>query len=421
MAEHYIVLSRKYRPKLLSDLIGQDTLSSSLKSCLDAKKVPHAFLFHGIRGVGKTTTARILARCLSCLGIDGLTDITSTPCGVCKSCIAIDSDQHMDIMEFDAASRTGVDDIREIIDATQYAPIQGRYKIFIIDEVHMLSKSAFNALLKTLEEPPTHVKFIFATTELNKIQETILSRCMTYQLKPITHDVLSLYLINICEKEGILLEKDAASIVAEESEGSVRDALSIIEQAIMSLGDAKTINVDIVTKLLGSARICEIKALLNHILLGKTEEAIKISESLIQNNADPFAIYKQLQTMLYKIIVDTAKNKNSEYNLSNLLYLWQIFLKQTETIKNSTHPEFILNAAIVIMAHTASFPKIDSLMIKDTENNVINTQSTNNQSKLASKLESIMGEKVQPLNDQKSKLIENVLEKFPGATITEIE
>ncbi len=421
MAEHYIVLSRKYRPKLLSDLIGQDTLSSSLKSCLDAKKVPHAFLFHGIRGVGKTTTARILARCLSCLGIDGLTDITSMPCGVCKSCIAIDSDQHMDIMEFDAASRTGVDDIREIIDATQYAPIQGRYKIFIIDEVHMLSKSAFNALLKTLEEPPTHVKFIFATTELNKIPETILSRCMTYQLKPITHDVLSLYLINICEKEGILLEKDAASIVAEESEGSVRDALSIIEQAIMSLGDAKTINVDIVTKLLGSARICEIQTLLNHILHGKTEEAIKISESLIQNNADPFAIYKQLQTMLYKIIVDTAKNKNSEYNLSNLLYLWQIFLKQTETIKNSTHPEFILNAAIVIMAHTASFPAIDSLMIKDTENNVINTQSTNNQSKLASKLESIMGEKVQPLNDQKSKLIENVLEKFPGATITEIE
>ena len=177
--QHYVVLSRKYRPKVLDDLIGQDILARSLRSCLDTKKVPHAFLFHGIRGVGKTTTARILARCLCCTGVDGKTDVTSSPCGTCRSCIAMDKDQHMDVMEFDAASRTGVDDIREVIDAAQYMPVLGRYKIFIIDEVHMLSKSAFNALLKTLEEPPAHVKFIFATTEIHKIPETILSRCMT--------------------------------------------------------------------------------------------------------------------------------------------------------------------------------------------------------------------------------------------------
>ena len=245
--QHYIVLSRKYRPKDLNDLIGQEVLAKSLRSCLNTKKVPHAFLFHGIRGVGKTTTARILARCLCCIGPDGQTDITSSPCGTCRSCVAMDKEQHLDIMEFDAASRTGVDDIREVIEATQYAPVLGRYKIFIIDEVHMLSKSAFNALLKTLEEPPAHVKFIFATTEVQKVPETVLSRCMTFRLHPVSSDALAEYLISIAQKEGFSLEKDAADLIAEESEGSVRDALSILEQSLMISAKTK-----IIPQMLGS-------------------------------------------------------------------------------------------------------------------------------------------------------------------------
>ncbi len=418
MSEHYVVLSRKYRPKYLNDLIGQDVLSKSLRSCLDSKRVPHAFLFHGIRGVGKTTTARILARCLSCIGTDGMTDITSNPCGICRSCIALDHDQHMDIMEFDAASRTGVDDIREIIDATQYSPVLGRYKIFIVDEVHMLSKSAFNALLKTLEEPPSHVKFIFATTEIHKIPETILSRCMTFKLNPISHDSLSEYLVEISRKEGYILNKDAANIIAEESEGSVRDALSILEQALMLCFDSKEIGSESLISMLGSARPSDIKEILHLILNAKTKEALSKSEALIKNGSDPTVLYRHLQTELYSEIVRHVYQETNQYSLSNLLYLWQIFINQTESIRRATHPGSILNAAIVIMSHTASFPKVEDLLINTNGPNI---SSTSTQTKLASKIEGIIGDKVSVKEDKSSKLIDSLMSKFPGSTISNIE
>lgn len=422
MSDHYIVLSRKYRPKTLDNMIGQDVLQKSLKNCLDSKKVPHAFLFHGIRGVGKTTTARILARCLSCIGNNGNTDITSNPCGVCRSCVALDKDQHMDIMEFDAASKTGIDDIREVIDVTQYSPVLGRYKIFIIDEVHMLSKSAFNALLKTLEEPPAHVKFIFATTEINKIPETILSRCMTFHLNSVSKDALSDYLISITEKEGYNLEKEAAKIISEESEGSVRDALSILEQGIMMVQDSNaSINSDLVLNMLGGVRLEEIETLLNLILTGKTKEALSKSGELQKLGADPFVLFKNLQSALYKMITEKVSGKQITYTLSNLLYLWQIFLKQAENLKNASYPEHIFNAIVVILAHTASFPNIENLMIKEENEQFQETSSNTLKTDLSEKVGGILNKEIVLKKDNSKELIGNILNRFPGSSVTEIE
>lgn len=417
--QHYIVLSRKYRPKDLNDLVGQEVLEKSLRSCLDSKKVPHAFLFHGIRGVGKTTTARILARCLCCIGPDGNTDITSSPCGICRSCIAMGQDQHLDVMEFDAASRTGVDDIRDIIDATQYAPVLGRYKIFIIDEVHMLSKSAFNALLKTLEEPPAHVKFIFATTEVQKVPETILSRCMTFQLTPVSTTELSKHLISIAQKEGFDLLPQAAELISEESEGSVRDALSILEQALMLSEDTKQVTQDTVLNMLGGASADEINELLKMILNAKTKKALEKSEELFSKGADPFILFKSLQEILYKAITKKVNGQLDEYSLSNLLYLWQILLKQTENMKNALYPKYVLNAAIVILSHTASFPNIEDLMLNETETQ--NKQQAPEKPAIANKVEAILGEKVNIKTDNSKELVGSILNKFPGSVARDVE
>jgi DNA polymerase-3 subunit gamma/tau len=422
MPNNYIVLSRKYRPKDLKDLIGQDVLSASLRASLDSKRVPHAFLFYGIRGVGKTTTARILARCLNCIGEDGSVNITSSPCGQCRSCSAIDKDQHLDIMEFDAASRTSVDDIREILDASQYMPVLGRYKIFIIDEVHMLSKSAFNALLKTLEEPPGHVKFIFATTEVNKLPETILSRCMTFQLKPVFYEAISNHLISIAIKEGCNLEKEAADLIATESEGAVRDSISLLEQAMMLSLETKVIQSEQVINMLCGVRNEDIVELLNLILNADVKNALEKSEYLMKNGVDPFMLYKHIQSTLYNIISDKIKNGfSSKYSLSNLLYLWQIFLKQTENMKNSPYPEYVLNATIVILAYTASFPEIGDLTITENKNTEDKINFDKKQTNLTNKIENILGDKVHPIEDSSRKIIQDTLAKFPGSKIVEIE
>lgn len=355
---HYIVLSRKYRPQSLDEIVGQSIIVKSLKSCLNNNKVPHAFLLYGIRGVGKTTIARIIAKCLSCKESSQI----SNPCGTCQSCIAFNNNSHLDIMEIDAASRTGVDDIREIIDACQYSPVLGKYKIFIIDEVHMLSKSAFNALLKTLEEPPAHVTFIFATTEINKIPETILSRCISLQLKPLQNDVLSNYLIEIANKEGCKLSIESANVISEAAEGSIRDALSILEQAIMLVDDSKEILQDNILQMLGNTNSQVINNLLNNIICGKVKESLEILDNINQQGGDSFNIFKQIQKLLYQYIKETVYDNNTKYKLSHLLYLWQILLKQTENMKNSVFPEYILNATVIMMAYTSSLPKLEELL-----------------------------------------------------------
>lgn len=383
---NYIVLSRKYRPKEINEIVGQPLVVKSLINCLNTNKVPHAFLLHGIRGVGKTTIARIIAKCLSCKS----SVQQSSPCGKCQSCIAFNNNNHLDIIEIDAASRTGVDDIRDIIDACQYSPVLGRYKIFIIDEVHMLSKSAFNALLKTLEEPPTHVKFIFATTEITKIPETILSRCISFQLKPLSAEVLSKYLIEIANKEGCKLNIESANIISEEAEGSVRDALSILEQAIMLVDDNKEILVDSILQMIGNTKSQFISDLLDNIICGNVKEALNILENIKQQGGDYFNVFKQIQQSLYKIIKEVAYDNNNKYKLSHLLYLWQILVKQTENIKISVFPEYILNATVVMMAYTSSLPRLEELL-------------NNNKQEKSSRA-----------------FLDEVLKQFPGSNMTEV-
>src|SRR5438477_6734343 len=254
-AEAYRVLARKYRPQNFTGLIGQDALVRTLRNAFASGRVAHAFMLTGVRGVGKTTTARIIARALNCVGPDGKRSTpTIDPCGVCEPCRAIAESRFIDVQEMDAASRTGIDDIREIIEGTRYAPAAARYKVYIIDEVHMLSKNAFNGLLKTLEEPPPHVKFVFATTEIRKVPVTVLSRCQRFDLRRIETEALSLHLAEIAQKEQVDIEPGALSLIARAAEGSVRDGLSLLDQAIAHhSADAGHITGEYVRRMLGFA------------------------------------------------------------------------------------------------------------------------------------------------------------------------
>src|SRR5260221_8739447 len=231
-ATPYRVLARKYRPQTFAQLIGQDALVRTLTTAIKTGRLAHAFPLTGVRGVGKTTTARIIARAVNCVGPDGTGGPTIEPCGQCEPCQAIAADRHVDVMELDAASRTGVDDIREIIDGVRYKPVAARFKVYIIDEVHMLSKNAFNALLKTLEEPPEHTKFVFATTEIRKVPVTVLSRCQRFDLRRIDPAELAQHLTEVARREEIEIKPGAAALLARAADGSVRDGLSLLDQAI---------------------------------------------------------------------------------------------------------------------------------------------------------------------------------------------
>ena len=228
----YRVLARKYRPQNFAQLIGQDAMVQTLGNAIKRDRLAHAFLMTGVRGVGKTSTARLIAKALNCVGPDGQGGPTIDPCGVCEPCKAIAEGRHIDVIEMDAASNTGVDDVREIIEAVRYAAVSARYKVYIIDEVHMLTKNAFNALLKTLEEPPPHVKFLFATTEVNKVPVTVLSRCQRFDLRRIPAEKLAAHFAHVVEQEGVAAEAEALAIIAQAAEGSARDGLSILDQAI---------------------------------------------------------------------------------------------------------------------------------------------------------------------------------------------
>ncbi len=238
------VLARKWRPKKFQDVVGQDHVVRALSNALDTNRLHHAYLFTGTRGVGKTTLARILAKALNCIGVDGNSGITSTPCGVCQACTDIDAGRFVDLLEVDAATNTKVDEMRELLETAQYAPVSGRYKVYIIDEVHMLSKSAFNAMLKTLEEPPAHVEFILATTDPQKLPITVLSRCLQFNLRNLAPSLLAEHLGNILNVEKIDFEKPALEMIGRAGEGSARDALSLLDQAIAyGGGEVKTSDV----------------------------------------------------------------------------------------------------------------------------------------------------------------------------------
>jgi DNA polymerase-3 subunit gamma/tau len=293
----YRVLARKYRPQTFDDLIGQEVLVRTLTNAFASGRIAHAFVLTGIRGIGKTTTARIIARGLNCIGPDGNGEPTTQPCGVCPNCVMIAEDRHVDVIEMDAASNTGVDNMRDLIDSVQYAPTNARYKVYIIDEVHMLSKSAFNAILKTLEEPPPHVKFIFATTEIRKIPVTIISRCQKFDLKRVELDELTQHLVNVATKENIALPTDCATLIAAAAEGSVRDSLSMLDQAIAMGTDASgnvTLTADAIRDMLGLADKTQLFTLLKLIFNGEMEAALAQAKTLHAQGADPAMLLADL-------------------------------------------------------------------------------------------------------------------------------
>ncbi len=290
----YQVLARKYRPRQLQDVVGQDHTVRALVNSLDAGRLHHAYLFTGTRGVGKTTIARALANCLNCES-----GVSSAPCGTCGACVEILEGRFVDLIEVDAASRTRVDDTRELLENVQYLPGRGRYKVYLIDEVHMLSASSFNALLKTLEEPPEHVKFLLATTDPKRVPITVLSRCLQFNLKNILPERIAAHLADILEKEGIEFETDALDIIADAAQGSMRDALSVVDQAI-SFGGGR-VDAEDVASLLGTVRRDEVSALLDALADADRERLFRCADELAARNTDFADVLAGMQRALHDI------------------------------------------------------------------------------------------------------------------------
>ncbi|MBX9804276.1 MAG: DNA polymerase III subunit gamma/tau [Alphaproteobacteria bacterium] len=377
-ATPYRVLARQYRPQKLSELVGQDTLVKTLAQGIERNRLPHAFLLHGIRGVGKTTTARILAKALNCLGVDGKGEPTPDPCGLCDACVAISEDRHMDVLEMDAASRTGVDDVREVIEAARYKAVSGRYKIYIIDEVHMLSKSAFNALLKTLEEPPPHVKFIFATTEIRKVPETVLSRCMRFDLKRVEPKILFDHFMSIMGKETLTIEEEALALIVRAADGSVRDGLSLLDQAI-ALSDG-TITTTTVRDMLGLVDRGAVFALLRSLLHGQVAEALTQVRNLYQRGGDPVVLMEDLLDLVYWLTcLKTAPQLQQDVtwpesdriqgaeivktlSLPALMRVWQVLHKGYEEVSRSPLSAQAAEMVLVRVAYLSDLPQADELL-----------------------------------------------------------
>lgn len=359
----YRVLARKYRPGDFSELIGQEALVRTLTNAIESGRLAHAFMLTGVRGVGKTTTARIIARALNCVGEDGTGGPTPTPCGVCEHCVSISNDNHMDVIEMDAASRTGVDDIREVIEGVRFKPVSARYKIYIIDEVHMLSKNAFNALLKTLEEPPEHVKFIFATTEIRKVPVTVLSRCQRFDLRRIDMETLSKHFKMVVDREGVNVSEDALAIISRAADGSVRDGLSLLDQAIAhTTGD---VDGDTVRSMLGLADRSQTFEMFKAVFSGDAKSAIEQMESQYQNGADPVQVLQDLLELCHWItrikvsstaatapgVPELERVKGSELatrlSMADLTRMWQMLLKGLTEAR--TAPSQLQGAEMVLV------------------------------------------------------------------------
>lgn len=376
MTETYRVLARKYRPQTLSDLVGQDVLVQTLTQSIKSQKLPHAFVLHGIRGVGKTTTARIIAKALNCTGLN-TDDPTPDPCGTCASCVAITEDRHLDIIEMDAASRTGVDDIREVIEAARYKAINARYKIYIIDEVHMLSKSAFNALLKTLEEPPPHVKFIFATTELKKIPDTVLSRCMRFDLSRISGETLMALFKKIAAAEAVTVEDEALALIVRAADGSARDGLSLLDQAIALSGTHVTTQA--VQNMLGLVDRGRLFTLLDTLFAGNIGQALEEVRALHAFGGDPVVILTELLDLTYWITcLKLTPNLKSDQtwplsdreqgiaiaqklSLGALSRAWQVLSKGYEEVTRSPLPHQATEMVLIRLCHLSDFPSAADL------------------------------------------------------------
>jgi len=368
----YRVLARKYRPSTFGELIGQEAMVRTLTNAIDSGRLAHAFVMTGVRGIGKTTTARLIARALNCVGVDGAGGPTISPCGVCEHCKAIAGDRHVDVMELDAASRTGVDDIREIIEGVRYRPTSARYKIYIIDEVHMLSKSAFNALLKTLEEPPEHVKFIFATTEIRKIPVTVLSRCQRFDLRRVDQQTLAEHFATIAQKENAQITPEALTLIARAADGSVRDGLSLLDQAIAHC--AGEVGEEQVRDMLGLADRAQTFDLLDSVFKGDIKGALASVAEQYKAGADPVVMLQDMLELVHWLtrlkvspdaaeagmVSETERVRGAEMagalNMAALSRAWQMLLKGIQEANHAPSPLQAVEMILVRLAYATDLP-----------------------------------------------------------------
>ena len=386
----YRVLARKYRSQTFAELIGQDAMVQTLANAIRRGRLAHAFLMTGIRGVGKTSTARLIAKALNCIGPDGQGGPTIDPCGQCEPCRAIAEGRHIDVIEMDAASHTGVDDVREIIEAVRYAAVSARYKIYIIDEVHMLSRNAFNALLKTLEEPPAHVKFLFATTEVDKLPVTVLSRCQRFDLKRIEAPVLAAHFAMICEKEAVTADPEALALIAAAAEGSVRDGLSILDQAIshadLATGEANSaeggqthVTAAQLREMLGLADRAMQRRLFAALLSGDAAHVIDEVGGQYALGIEPLALMRAQLDLVHKVTLAQVTGKadapGAEEHESiggwakalgagQLHRLWQLLLKGHDEVRAAPDPLAATQMALLRVMHATDMPDPGALVRK---------------------------------------------------------
>ena len=426
----YTVLARKYRPQKLSELIGQNTLVKVLTNSFKLNRIAHSFLLTGSRGIGKTSTARIIAKGLNCLASSANNLPTVDPCGECESCISITQSRHIDVIEMDAASRTGVSDVREIIDNIDYKTVYARYKVYIIDEVHMLSNSAFNALLKTLEEPPAHVKFIFATTEILKIPTTIISRCQRFDLERIDNHLINNHLSDVCNKENIIFSEGALKMISNVSEGSIRDALSILDQAII-YSDGR-LEANHIIEMLGLLDQNRSFKLFELIFEQKNSEMLSELEKEIKDGIDPFSILNGLMDINWKLMVSKVKKEDfythdlSDNNLELFQNLskkistvilsrcWQILLKIHEEMKMAPDILSTLQMGLLRLSFFSNSPDQDELLkiinnlknpLEDHSYNSNNVENINTEKQNVSDVNSTLEKKKIEINNFKDVLL----------------
>ena len=375
----YIVLARKYRPKKFSDIIGQDEVCSVIEGAIKLNRVAHAFLFSGTRGIGKTTIARILAKTLNCENLDLK---NPEPCGKCKNCISIDNESNIDVVEIDAASRTGVADVREIIENINYKPVNAKKKIFIIDEVHMLSKAAFNALLKTLEEPPLDVVFIFATTETEKVPVTILSRCQRFVLRRVDLNLITEHLINVSKKEGYTLDKESAQIISICSEGSMRDSLSILDNV---LARNKKISPELVRNVIGLTDNTQALDLFESLCNGEVKLSLEKFQELYEKGISIDELAKSLMKLTYNLALIKSKFENSydlfdsksidrlkklseKFEMDFLTRFWEVMQRYLNELSDTFDEKQCFEMAIMRMCYISLIPTPFEALIKKEDN-----------------------------------------------------
>ena len=370
----YRVLARKYRPQTFAELIGQDAMVQTLANAIRRDRLAHAFLMTGVRGVGKTSTARLIAKALNCVRPDGQGGPTIDPCGRCEPCVAIAEGRHIDVIEMDAASHTGVDDVREIIEAVRYASVSARYKIYIIDEVHMLSRSAFNALLKTLEEPPAHVKFLFATTEAEKLPVTVLSRCQRFDLRRIPTPMLAEHFAGICEKEAVEADAEALAMIAAAAEGSVRDGLSILDQAIAhaDLDAEGRVTALQVREMLGLADKSVQRKLFAALLAGEGAALLELVADQFALGVEPAGLLRAVMDITHRVTIaqigggeaeagsaeerEAIKGWSGSLTAGQLHRLWQLLLKGHDEVRTAPDPLVAAQMALLRVMHAADMP-----------------------------------------------------------------